>query len=163
MTTNGLRGLILEQMPNNKQTKPTAVFGGLEYLDKEELRGDVLRVFGQILGLEYEQRHQKWTFWRNGSTGKIENHWMEMFDGMDMEWDEIQDYVFTPLSGANAIYPTMTTEIDEESIMAWPHYTISHTTKRLANYELSEGDKAFIGLLYPKKTNNNYQPSKKRG
>lgn len=135
------------------QSQPTAVLGGLEYLDEESFKGDVLRLFGQILGLEYEQRHQNWTFWR--SEDKLQSYWEDMFDGMDMDWSEIREYVFTPLSGDNAIYPTQTDEIDELSIMAWPYYIRTQTTKLLENTELSEGDKAFIGKLYPKVENGN--------
>ena len=130
------------------QNQPTAVFGGLQYQDEEQFKGDVLRVFGQILGLEYEQRHQEWDFWK--SEAKLESYWMDMFDGMNMDWEEIREYVFTPLSGENAIYPTQTPEVDELSIMAWPYYTRTQTSKPLANYELSEVDKAFIAKLYPK-------------
>lgn len=130
------------------QNKPTAVFGGLQYQDEEQFKGDVLRVFGQILGLEYEQRHQDWSFWRDEV--KLQRYWEDMFDGMDMDWDEIRDYVFTPMNSINAVSPTQTTEIDELSIMAWPYYTRTQTTKLIANVELSEGDKTFIATLYPK-------------
>lgn len=134
------------------QTEPTAVFGGLQYLNETQFKGDVLRVFGQILGLEYEQRHQNWTFWRDEA--KLQSYWEDNFQGMNMNWDEIKEYVFTPLTGENAIYPTQTTEIDELSVMAWPYYSNTQTTKLLANYELSEGDKTFIAQLYPKQNQN---------
>ena len=134
-----------------KQSEPTAVFGGLEYADEEQFRGDVLRVFGQILGLEYEQRHQSWSFWKNES--KLEMYWTDMFEGLNMDWNEIKEYVFTPLNGENAIHPTQTQEIDELSVMAWPYYTRIQTTKLLANNKLSQGDKSFIAQLYPKDKN----------
>lgn len=130
------------------QNEPTAVFGGLQYSDEEQFRGDVLRVFGQILGLEYEQRHQDWSFWKNEI--QLKKYWISMFDGMNFNWDELRDYVFTPLSGTNAIFPTQTDQIDELSIMAWPYYSKAQTTKLIANYELSETDKQFIAKLYPK-------------
>ncbi len=57
------------------QSQPTAVLAGADYLSEEELRGDVLRLFGQILGLEYEQRHQEWRskrlLARRGATAKL--------------------------------------------------------------------------------------------
>lgn len=129
------------------QNEPTAVFGGLQYQDDDMFKGDVLRVFGQILGLEYEQRHQDWTYWRAES--QLERYWESMFEGLNMNWDEIREYVFTPLTGENAIYPTQTDEVDELSVMAWPYYTRTQTTNLLANFELSAGDKAFIAQLYP--------------
>jgi len=130
------------------QSEPTAVFGGLQYQDDDMFKGDVLRVFGQILGLEYEQRHQDWSYWR--SETQLERYWESMFEGMHMNWEEIREYVFTPLTGENAIYPTLTYEVDELSVMAWPYYTRTQTTNLLANFELSQTDKVFIGELYPR-------------
>lgn len=130
------------------QSEPTANFGGLQYQNEKQFKGDVLRIFGQILGLEYEQRHQDWSFWR--SEIQLKRYWESMFYDTNMDWEEIKDYVFTPLNGDNAVYPTQTEVIDELSIMAWPYYTRPQTPKLIANYELSEGDKAFIAILYPK-------------
>lgn len=133
------------------QSQPTAVFGSLEYLGDREFRGDVLRLFGQILGLEYEQRHQEWSrkgYWR--SEAQLQSYWEAHFEGYDMDWDEIREYVFDPLTEGNATQLMETRDIDEYSIMAWPHYSRLQTTKVLTNYELSEGDKEFIAQLYPK-------------
>lgn len=131
-----------------KQTEPTAVFGGLENLYEEELRADVLRLFGQILGLEYEQRHQDWSFWWNEE--RVRAYWENAFEGLDFDWEEVRDYVYTPLDGNNSMYPNQTPELDELSIMIWPLYSRSQTTKVLANFELSAKDKEFISELYPK-------------
>ena len=135
------------------QNQPTAVFGGLDELDEETFKGDVLRLFGQILGLEYEQRHQEWSqkgYWKSES--QLRNYWISQFEdtGFEMDWDEIREYVFDPLTEANASLLMETREIDEQSVMAWPYYNIRQTSKLLANCELSEGDKAFIATLYPK-------------
>lgn len=135
------------------QNQPTAVFGGLEYDDEETFRGDVLRVFGQILGLEYEQRHQEWSkngYWK--SETQLQRYWEGQFDGYSMDWDEIREYVFDPLTEQNALQLFSTEDIDEQSVMAWPYYNKAQTTKLLANFELSEGDKQFIAQLYPKKS-----------
>lgn len=132
-------------------TKPTAVFGGIEDIDAESRRGDVLRVFGQILGLEYEQRHQDWAkngYWKSES--QLQKYWEDLFDGIDMDWDEIREYVFTPLTEENATVLMKTRAIDVASIMVWPYYNSRQTSKPLSNLELSEGDKAFIAKLYPK-------------
>ncbi|TWP28446.1 BspA family leucine-rich repeat surface protein [Apibacter muscae] len=133
------------------QAQPTAVFGGLQYQDEQQFKGDVLRVFGQILGLEYEQRHQQWTengYWRNPE--KLQAYWEDFFDGYTMDWAEIRQYVFDPLTSENTLQLLETKELDEASVMAWPYYVRSQTLKLLANYELSEGDKTFIAKLYPK-------------
>ncbi|MDU1904635.1 MAG: BspA family leucine-rich repeat surface protein [Dysgonomonas sp.] len=136
------------------QAQPTAVFGGLEYLSEEELKGDVLRLFGQILGLEYEQRHGDWdeSWWRkdNGGNYRAQALWESFFDGYDMDWDEIRQYVFDPMS---SLRTEQTDEIDAESIMMWPHYTrvqVGNSAMLVANYELSEKDKEFIAMLYPR-------------
>ncbi|WP_291529685.1 BspA family leucine-rich repeat surface protein [Bacteroides sp. UBA939] len=132
------------------QSQPTAVLAGVDYLTEEELRSDVLRLFGQILGLEYEQRHQEWSqngYWRSES--QLRSYWENQFDGMNMDWDEIREYVFVPFTEANALHLFATDEIDELSIMVWPYYNRQQTTKLLANYELSDGDKEFIAELYP--------------
>ncbi|TWP23322.1 BspA family leucine-rich repeat surface protein [Apibacter muscae] len=131
--------------------QPTAVFGGLQYQDEQQFKGDVLRVFGQILGLDYEQRHQQWTengYWRNPE--KLQTYWEDFFEGYTMDWAEIRQYVFDPLTSENTLQLLETKELDEASVMAWPYYVRSQTLKLLANYELSEGDKAFIAKLYPK-------------
>lgn len=133
------------------QNQPTAVFGGIEYLDETEFKGDVLRLFGQILGLEYEQRHQEWSkngYWKDAS--QLQAYWEDQFDGYSMDWSQIRQYVFEPLTTATANQLLETKEIDELSVMAWPYYNRKQTTKLLANYELSEGDKTFIARLYPK-------------
>lgn len=133
------------------QNQPTAVFGGIEYLDETEFKGDVLRLFGQILGLEYEQRHQEWSkngYWKDAS--QLQAYWEDQFEGYSMDWSQIRQYVFEPLTEATANQLLETKEIDELSVMAWPYYNRKQTTKLLANYELSEGDKNFIARLYPK-------------
>lgn len=133
------------------QSQPTAVFGGIEYLDETEFKGDVLRLFGQILGLEYEQRHQEWSkngYWKDAY--QLQAYWEDQFEGYNMDWSQIRQYVFEPLTEATANQLLETKEIDELSVMAWPYYNRKQTTKLLANYELSEGDKNFIARLYPK-------------
>lgn len=133
------------------QNQPTAVFGGIQYLDDTEFKGDVLRLFGQILGLEYEQRHQQWSqngYWKDVS--QLQTYWEDQFDGYNMDWNQIRQYVFEPITEGSANQLLETQNIDEQSVMAWPYYNRRQTTKLLANYELSEGDKTFIARLYPK-------------
>lgn len=136
------------------QNQPTAVFGGIQYLSEEELKGDVLRVFGQILGLEYEQRHLGWddSWWKKDKNGvyRAQQYWENMFEDshFNFDWEIIRKLVFDPMASPAAL---QTEEPDMESIMLWPHYTLKETSKLVANYELSEKDKEFIATLYPKK------------
>ena len=130
------------------QTQPTAVLAGADDVNNDTFKGDVLRLFGQILGLEYEQRHQDWNAWKNEA--QLQSYWEDQFDGMNMDWDQIREYVFVPLTTQNAVHSVQTDELDELSIMAWPYYTKRQTNKIIANFELSEGDKSFIAKLYPK-------------
>lgn len=139
------------------QGEPTAVFGSIEYLSEEEFRGDVLRIFGQILGLEYEQRHSGWDqdLWKKDKNGVYyaQKYWESMFENYDeslFDWETIKEFVFDPLASQNVIE---TSEIDYESIMMWPHYSRKETPELYSNYELSEMDKLFIAQLYPRDKN----------
>lgn len=144
------------------QSEPTACFGGFSdgMMSDEEIKGDVLRVFGQILGLEFEQRHQGWepSWWKKDKNGVYyaEKYWEGMFDGYyeNLDWETIRQFVFDPLAGATIV---QTADVDFESIMMWPYYTKKETVKLYANYELSDGDKEFIATLYPKKEGNTIQ------
>lgn len=144
------------------QNEPTACFGGFSdgVMSDEEIKGDVLRVFGQILGLEFEQRHQGWdpSWWKKDKNGVYyaEKYWEGMFDGYyeNLDWETIRQFVFDPLAGATIV---QTADVDFESIMMWPYYTKKETVKLYANYELSNGDKEFIATLYPKKEGNTIQ------
>ncbi|MFT4168133.1 MAG: BspA family leucine-rich repeat surface protein [Dysgonomonas sp.] len=144
------------------QNEPTACFGGFSdgVMSDEEIKGDVLRVFGQILGLEFEQRHLGWdpSWWKKDKNGVYyaEKYWEGMFDGYyeNLDWETIRQFVFDPLAGATIV---QTADVDFESIMMWPYYTKKETVKLYANYELSDGDKEFIATLYPKKEGNTIQ------
>lgn len=144
------------------QNEPTACFGGLNdgVMSDEEIKGDVLRVFGQILGLEFEQRHSEWdaSWWKKDKNGVYyaQKYWENMFDGYyeNFDWETIREFVFDPLAGATIV---QTPDVDFESIMMWPYYTRKETVKLVANYELSDSDKEFIATLYPKKEGNTIQ------
>lgn len=133
------------------QWEPTAALGGLQYMTKEQMRGDILRIFGQILGLEYEQRHQQWSesgYWKDES--RIQKYWEKQLEGYLTDWNVIRDYVFTPLTNNNTSNLYATKDIDKQSIMVWPYYTTKESNLLIKNNELSAGDIEFIGKLYPK-------------
>lgn len=135
------------------QRVPTAVFGGLEYMNSKQIRGDMLRLLGQVLGLEYEQRHQLWAkngYWKDEK--QLQAYWESQFKGYyNLKWDEIRNYVFTPMTQNNTYTLYATKDIDCKSIMAWPYYSCKQANILISNNELSAGDKHFIAQLYPKK------------
>ncbi|MDR2921338.1 MAG: hypothetical protein LBV72_18490 [Tannerella sp.] len=125
------------------QSDATLSFADWGSKPEEEIQGDALRAFGQVLGLELEHRHLSFD---PGWTNRIAEYWeMEV---EDVPWADLKEYVFDPLSASDVL---MTQEYDEQSIMVWPfHRRYADNTARYANYELSETDKQFIGQLYPK-------------
>lgn len=137
---------------NKNQNEPTANFVEFDVDDiddervLEKLRGDVLRVFGQILGLELEHRHlnfdPEWV--KGGANAKA--YWEREIE--DIPWDELKKYVFDPL---NEVPILQTPEFDPQSIMIWPfRKSIANSGDlRDPNYELSQNDIAFIKMLYP--------------
>ncbi|MDR2921339.1 MAG: hypothetical protein LBV72_18495 [Tannerella sp.] len=125
------------------QSQPTLSFADWGSKPEEEIQGDALRAFGQVLGLELEHRHLSFD---PGWTNRIAEYWEIEIE--DVPWADLKEYVFDPLSASDVV---MTQEYDEQSIMVWPfHRRYADNTARYANYELSETDKQFIGQLYPK-------------
>lgn len=125
------------------QAEPTMNFVMWDYITEQERKGDVLRAFGQVLGLELEHRHLDFTpVWLNN----IQTYWEG--DIEDIPWDELRKYVFDPLESSKVL---QSDEYDENSIMIWPFpRKYAGNTARDYNYELSETDIEFIGTVYPK-------------
>ncbi|MDR2951114.1 MAG: hypothetical protein LBV71_18155 [Prevotella sp.] len=125
------------------QNEATASFADFDYLTDAEKKGEVLRLFGQVLGLELEHRHLSFDAgWRD----RVQSQWEG--DISDIPWETLKKYVFDPLETTNAV---MTEDYDPLSIMIWPFpRTVATNTERDFNLELSESDKAFIAKLYPK-------------
>ncbi len=127
----------------NDQSEATASFADWRRASQEEMRGDVLRLFGQVLGLELEYRHLNFDAdWSE----RIADYWEGEI--MDIPWGNLKEYVFDPLLSGRVI---MTEEYDENSIMIWPFTRrYAGNTPRDFNFDLSEKDKLFIAQLYPK-------------
>ncbi|MDU1903745.1 MAG: hypothetical protein E6772_03095 [Dysgonomonas sp.] len=125
------------------QDEATMSFADWDRASEFEKKGDVLRAFGQVLGLELESRHLDFDpNWSN----TIADYWEGELT--DIPWDNLKEYVFDPLQRSEVI---MTDEYDELSIMIWPFTRrYAGNTARDFNYELSDMDKAFISQLYPK-------------
>ena len=126
------------------QNEPTMNFYELEWLDEEELRGDVLRMFGLVLGLELEHRNQNfipnWV-----SEARAQSWWAN--DLEDVDWEVLKKYVYDALDADYAVQ----TDYDAESVMVWPFpKNVLRNGVTVKNHELSETDKAFVNQLYPK-------------
>ena len=125
------------------QHEATLNFALWDAASEADKRADVLRAFGQVLGLELEHRHLSFD---PGWTSRIPEYWESEIE--DIPWDELKEYVFDPIAERNLI---QTNEYDENSIMIWPFSRkYANNTARDCNYELSEMDKQFINQLYPK-------------
>lgn len=125
------------------QNEATMSFAYWDSSTEEEIKGDVLRAFGQALGLELEHRHLDFDA---GWTNKIQEYWEGEIE--DADWEDLREYVFDPLESTNVI---QTQGYDENSIMIWPFSKkYARNTARDYNYELSETDIEFIKQLYPK-------------
>lgn len=125
------------------QNDATMSFADWAWATEEERKGDVLRAFGQVLGLELEHRHLDFDAnW----TDRISEYWEGEIT--DVPWDILKQYVFDPMLESGVI---QTSEYDENSIMVWPFTRrYAGNTARYFNYELSDMDKEFIGQVYPK-------------
>ncbi|MDU1889217.1 MAG: hypothetical protein E6767_00885 [Dysgonomonas sp.] len=128
------------------QNEATVNFADWTYLSEEEMKGDVLRAFGQVLGLELEHRHlESGINWRRD----MEAYWQNELG--DIAWSELEKYVFDALDN-NISGNLIATEVyDENSIMVWPfprNYT--NGISNYANYELSGLDIELIKKIYPK-------------
>lgn len=133
----------------SNQNEATMNFAFWNELTPEEKTGDVLRAFGQMLGLELEHRHIKIDpTWSN----KIQSYWDIQLG--DIPWDMLREHVFDPLDSTEII---STKDYDPASIMIWPFkirglvtYANEYTVPTEFNTRLSQTDKEFIANIYPK-------------
>jgi hypothetical protein len=126
------------------QNEATVNFAFWDSANEQDKKADVLRAFGQVLGLEMEHRHLSFDA---GWTSRIQQYWTGEIE--DIPWAELKEYVFDPINERNLV---QTEEYDENSIMIWPFdRKYATNTARDYNYELSGQDKEFIKQLYPGK------------
>lgn len=132
------------------QNEPTTFFANWDFTSNEERMGDALRAFGQILGLELEHRHPNSTITQWATENKIEQYWVsELGSEVNIDWAELREYVFTPLSASNYNID-MTNEYDPASIMIWAFPRGLGAGAPMAfNNQLSTNDIEFIKELYP--------------
>lgn len=140
----------------NEPTMHFAQWSGMTSNAKR--RSDVLRAFGQVLGLELEFRHPNFTpGWVTDGDGNIDEerirqYWEDQLADA-ISWEELRDMVLKPVSSSQLVAQT-TAEYDPESVMVWPFYELIAENVPVIywdedyNTELSEQDKAFIEILY---------------
>ena len=110
------------------------------------VRGDILRAFGQVLGLELESRNINFIPAWIPRPNRVQAYWE--YEISDVMWEELKKYVFDPLDADLAI---CTESYDELSIMVWPFpkNILVNGGSNGENTELSDTDKEFIARLYP--------------
>ncbi len=124
------------------QSEATMSFAYFDSATDREIRADVLRAFGQVLGLELEHRHLNFDA---GWTTRISDYWEGEIE--DIPWETLKQYVFDPLLSGDIL---QTEEYDPNSIMIWPFdRRYANNTAREQNYDLSESDIEFVSVLYP--------------
>lgn len=145
----------------DRQTEPTVHFAQWRRASDAQKRSDVLRAFGQVLGLELEFRHPKFSPGWVTIAGteqideeRIRNYWMDELAEF-ISWEELKKMVLDPINNS-AEEISFTTDYDPLSVMNWPFYEqIANGLKPIefdSDYrtELSEHDKEFIVELYGK-------------
>lgn len=128
------------------QSEATMSFAYLAYVSEEVLRGDVLRAFGQALGLELESRNIHFDPLWAPNPAVTPNYWS--FNIGDADWALLRRYVFDPLDPDNAL---SSAAYDPRSIMRWPFppNVLLNGGPQSANTVLSDEDKRFVAELYP--------------
>lgn len=142
-----------------QQDTPTVHFARWNRASDACKRSDVLRAFGQVLGLELEFRHPMfYPAWiRNDETGEIDEekiraYWEDELNEL-ISWEELKKVVLDPLNLPSFLI-AKTDYYDQESVMSWPFYEqMAYNIQQIKfdtdyNTELSEQDKVFIQSLY---------------
>lgn len=140
------------------QSEPTVHFAQWRRSSDEQKCSDVLRAFGQVLGLELEFRHPDfepgWITDPDGNINeaKIREYWEgELADYIT--WAELKKVVLDPLQLPSFLL-SKTDEYDPESVMTWPFYDMIANNIPMIEYDtdyktqLSEQDKKFVENLY---------------
>lgn len=120
-------------------------------------RSDVLRAFGQVLGLELEFRHPSfYPEWIVDADGNIDEETIRYYWENELAeliaWEELKKVVLEPLSN-HAFLISKTESYDPRSVMWWPFYEMIANNIPVVEFdedyrtELSEQDKAFIEAL----------------
>lgn len=140
------------------QDEPTIHYASWRRISDEKKRSDVLRSFGQTLGLELEFRHPildpGWIRNEDGTLdeAEIQRYWEDELAGF-ITWDELKTMVLDPIS-VNPRFIAKTDYYDPYSVMNWPFFERIANSQQPIQFdsdyktELSEQDKLFIASLY---------------
>lgn len=142
----------------DQQQEPTIHFARWRRSPDQLKSSDVLRAFGQALGLELEFRHPTfdpgWITDENGNVdeARIREYWERELKNY-ITWEELKKMVLDPLQDQpSLIYKT--DSYDPESVMTWPLYEMIAKNIPLIEFEddykteLSALDKKFIQEIY---------------
>jgi hypothetical protein len=142
----------------SRQSEPTVHFAQWRRASDALKRSDVLRAFGQVLGLQLEFRHPKfhpnWITDENGNLdeARIRTYWENELAGY-ISWDELKKVVLDPIADPSFLV-AKTADYDPLSVMNWPFYEMMADNIPPIEFdedyktELSEKDKQFIEELY---------------
>lgn len=142
----------------SNQNEATVHFAQWRRASDEAKRNDVLRAFGQVLGLELEFRHPnfdpQWITDANGNIDEpsIRDYWEYELNEL-ISWEELRKIVLEPLSSQTFMIEK-TDSYDENSVMSWPFFEMIAQNIPLIEFdedyktELSEMDKEFVKRLY---------------
>lgn len=142
----------------DQQQEPTIHFARWRRSPDQLKYSDVLRAFGQALGLELEFRHP--TFdpgWITDESGNVDEARIREYWERELKnyitWEELKKMVLDPLQDQpSLIYKT--DSYDPESVMTWPLYEMIAKNIPLIEFEddykteLSALDKKFIQEIY---------------
>ncbi len=142
----------------DQQQEPTIHFARWRRSPDQLKYSDILRAFGQALGLELEFRHPTfdpgWITDENGNVdeARIREYWERELKNY-ITWEELKKMVLDPLQDQpSLIYKT--DSYDPESVMTWPLYEMIAKNIPLIEFEddykteLSALDKKFIQEIY---------------
>lgn len=147
----------------DNQDEATVHFSQWRRASDAAKRSDVLRAFGQVLGLELEFRHPGfYPAWITDAEGNIDEatireYWEYELNDL-ISWEELKKIVLDPLN-VPAFLIEKTQYYDQESVMSWPFYEMIARNIPVVEFdedyktELSEQDKKFIESLYGKPKN----------
>lgn len=141
-----------------EQDEPTIHFAMWPRVTEAVKRSDVLRAFGQALGLELEFRHPNFNpSWIVDGEGNIDEDAIRQYWENELSdyisWDELKEMVLDPLSD-HAFFISKTSAYDSLSVMTWPFYQQIAYNLPITQYSedyntvLSQNDKSFIMSLY---------------
>lgn len=144
------------------QDEATVHFAQWRRASDEAKRSDVLRAFGQVLGLELEFRHPDFNpQWITDDAGNIDEpaireYWEYELNEL-ITWEELRKVVLEPLSNQTFMIEK-TKEYDPNSVMSWPFFEMIARNIPPIEFdedyktELSASDKEFIQQLYGEQT-----------